>query len=220
MPSFLSIVDDGIKDALKVELEERELWQKFHPLVNEMIITKSGRSVQGIGIFRKMRNCGGRTVSSSSAINYFFGYLLNQLLHIQIHFIPLPHNFPNNFRRLFPALKVKFSGLDKKANYYVIMVISNFDGIFFFLKWHFSFTSFSSRTFSPCDASSRWKFHNSRWVVAGEADPEVQMQKPTRKIHPDSPACGEHWMAKGASFHRVKVTNNVNNPTDGFVSYP
>jgi hypothetical protein len=125
MPSFLSIVDDGIKDALKVELEERELWQKFHPLVNEMIITKSGRSVQGIGIFRKMRNCGGRTVSSSSAINYFFGYLLNQLLHIQIHFIPLPHNFPNNFRRLFPALKVKLFGQDKTANYYVIMVSSN-----------------------------------------------------------------------------------------------
>jgi hypothetical protein len=53
MPPLLSIVDDGIKDEPRVELEERELWQKFHPLVNEMIITKSGRSVHGNW---KMRN--------------------------------------------------------------------------------------------------------------------------------------------------------------------
>jgi hypothetical protein len=43
---LMSVVEeDGIQDEPRVELEDRELWQKFHPLVNEMIITKSGRSV-------------------------------------------------------------------------------------------------------------------------------------------------------------------------------
>jgi hypothetical protein len=48
MPSLLSssIVDDGIKNEPKVQLEERELWQKLHAEVNEMIITKTGRSVE------------------------------------------------------------------------------------------------------------------------------------------------------------------------------
>ncbi|KAL3090265.1 hypothetical protein niasHS_006717 [Heterodera schachtii] len=132
-PPFRSIelVEDGIKDAPQVELEDQDLWAEFHRLVNEMIITKSGR-------------------------------------------------------RIFPAIKVKLSGLDKKANYYVIMDIA------------------------PWDAN-RWKFHNSRWTVAGKADPEGT--KPLH-IHPDSPASGEHWMSKGASFHRVKVTNNMTNRTE------
>lgn len=48
----INIVEDGVKDDPRVELEDRELWQKFHPLVNEMIITKSGRSVVGGGELR------------------------------------------------------------------------------------------------------------------------------------------------------------------------
>jgi len=39
----LIYVDDGVKDEPRIELEDRELWRKFHSLVNEMIITKSGR---------------------------------------------------------------------------------------------------------------------------------------------------------------------------------
>ncbi|VDL80582.1 unnamed protein product, partial [Nippostrongylus brasiliensis] len=43
-------------------------------------------------------------------------------------------------------------------------------------------------------------------MVAGKADPEM----PKRMyIHPDSPATGEHWMAKGANFHKLKLTNNI-----------
>ena len=61
----------------------------------------------------------------------------------------------------------------------------------------------------------RYKFHNSRWMVAGKADPEL----PKRMfIHPDSPATGEHWMNKnGVSFHKIKLTNNIADP-NGHVS--
>ena len=52
----------------------------------------------------------------------------------------------------------------------------------------------------------RYKFHNSRWIVAGKADPEM----PKRMyIHPDSPATGEQWMQKVVSFHKLKLTNNI-----------
>ena len=67
----------------------------------------------------------------------------------------------------------------------------------------------------PDSNPNRWKFHNSLWAIAGKADPEVP--KPLH-IHPDSPATGEHWMAKGASFHRVKITNGIRNGTE-FVSF-
>uniref|UniRef100_A0A915EW82 T-box domain-containing protein n=1 Tax=Ditylenchus dipsaci TaxID=166011 RepID=A0A915EW82_9BILA len=89
-------------------------------------------------------------------------------------------------RRIFPAFKVKIKGLDKNSKYYVMMDIL------------------------PAD-EHRYKFHNSKWGLAGKADPEVH--KPMH-IHPESPNTGEHWMSKGASFHRVKVTNNMTNKNE------
>ncbi|CEF66083.1 Bifid [Strongyloides ratti] len=84
-------------------------------------------------------------------------------------------------RRIFPAFKVNISGLDKNAKYFLLMDIV------------------------PAD-ECRYKFHTSRWMVAGKADPEM----PKRMyIHPDSPATGEHWMSKGANFHKLKLTNNI-----------
>ncbi|KJH50770.1 T-box [Dictyocaulus viviparus] len=84
-------------------------------------------------------------------------------------------------RRIFPAFRVKISGLDKKSKYIFLMDLV------------------------PAD-ECRYKFNNSRWMVAGKADPEM----PKRMyIHPDSPATGEHWMAKGANFHKLKLTNNI-----------
>lgn len=60
----------------------------------------------------------------------------------------------------------------------------------------------------------RYKFHNSRWMVAGKADPEM----PKRMyIHPDSPAAGEQWMSKVVNFHKLKLTNNTSDK-HGFVS--
>ncbi|RWS15011.1 t-box transcription factor tbx2-like protein [Dinothrombium tinctorium] len=35
--------DDGVEDDPKVSLESKDLWEKFHSLGTEMVITKSGR---------------------------------------------------------------------------------------------------------------------------------------------------------------------------------
>ncbi|CAF1060621.1 unnamed protein product, partial [Adineta steineri] len=84
-------------------------------------------------------------------------------------------------RRMFPPYKVKTSGLDKRAKYILLMDIVAAD-------------------------DCRYKFHNSRWMIAGKADPEM----PKRMyIHPDSPATGEQWMSKIVSFHKLKLTNNI-----------
>ena len=96
---------------------------------------------------------------------------------------------PSLFRRMFPSFKVRVSGLDKKAKYILLMDIVAAD-------------------------DCRYKFHNSRWMVAGKADPEM----PKRMyIHPDSPSTGEQWMQKTVSFHKLKLTNNISDK-HGFVS--
>lgn len=91
---------------------------------------------------------------------------------------------------MFPSLKVRVKGLNKKAQYMMMMDII------------------------PSD-NARYKFHNSRWLVAGKADPEL----PRRTyIHPDSPANGEQWMNRPSiSFHKLKLTNNISD-NNGHVS--
>ncbi|XP_040898625.1 T-box transcription factor TBX3 [Toxotes jaculatrix] len=84
-------------------------------------------------------------------------------------------------RRMFPPLKARCIGMDRKAKYILLMDIVAAD-------------------------DCRYKFHNSRWMVAGKADPEM----PKRMyIHPDSPATGEQWMSKVVTFHKLKLTNNI-----------
>ncbi|KAM8866071.1 T-box transcription factor TBX2-B-like [Synchiropus picturatus] len=84
-------------------------------------------------------------------------------------------------RRMFPPLRARCSGLDRESKYILLMDVVAAD-------------------------EYRYKFHNSRWMVAGKADPEV----PRRMyIHPDSPSTGEHWMSKVVNFHKLKLTNNV-----------
>ncbi|KAL0867860.1 hypothetical protein ABMA27_008552 [Loxostege sticticalis] len=118
--------DDGVIDDPKVTLEGKDLWEKFHKLGTEMVITKSGR-------------------------------------------------------QMFPQMKFRVSGLDAKAKYILLLDIVAADDY-------------------------RYKFHNSRWMVAGKADPEM----PKRMyIHPDSPSTGEQWMQKVVSFHKLKLTNNI-----------
>ncbi|XP_077579282.1 T-box transcription factor TBX2b [Stigmatopora nigra] len=113
-------------DDPKATLEAKDLWDQFHKLGTEMVITKSGR-------------------------------------------------------RMFPPFKVRINGLDKEAKYILLMDLVAAD-------------------------DCRYKFHNSRWMVAGKADPEM----PKRMyIHPDSPATGEQWMAKPVAFHKLKLTNNI-----------
>uniref|UniRef100_UPI0037E9173E T-box transcription factor TBX2b-like n=1 Tax=Semicossyphus pulcher TaxID=241346 RepID=UPI0037E9173E len=84
-------------------------------------------------------------------------------------------------RRMFPPFKVRVDGLDETAKYILLMDIVAVD-------------------------DCRYKFHNSRWMVAGKADPEM----PKRMyIHPDSPSKGEQWMSKPVAFHKLKLTNNI-----------
>ncbi|XP_008553988.1 optomotor-blind protein isoform X3 [Microplitis demolitor] len=126
--------EDGVVDDPKVTLEGKDLWEKFHKLGTEMVITKSGR-------------------------------------------------------QMFPQMKFRVSGLDAKAKYILLLDIVAADDY-------------------------RYKFHNSRWMVAGKADPEM----PKRMyIHPDSPSSGEQWMQKVVSFHKLKLTNNMSDK-HGYVS--
>uniref|UniRef100_G3PX22 T-box domain-containing protein n=1 Tax=Gasterosteus aculeatus aculeatus TaxID=481459 RepID=G3PX22_GASAC len=84
-------------------------------------------------------------------------------------------------RRMFPPLRAKCAGMDREARYVVLMDIVAAD-------------------------DCRYKFHNSHWMVAGKADPEM----PKRMyIHPDSPATGQQWMSKVVNFHKLKLTNNM-----------
>ncbi|CAK6953566.1 T-box transcription factor TBX2b-like [Scomber scombrus] len=118
--------EDKPEDEPKVTLESRNLWNQFHKMGTEMVITKSGR-------------------------------------------------------RMFPAFKVRVDGLDETAKYILLMDIVAVD-------------------------DCRYKFHNSRWMVAGKADPEM----PKRMyIHPDSPSKGGQWMSKPVAFHKLKLTNNM-----------
>lgn len=66
------------------------------------------------------------------------------------------------FRRIFPAFKVKVTGLNPQAKYVFLMDIQAAD-------------------------SHRYKFHNSKWMIAGNADPEMSKRL---YVHPDSPATG------------------------------
>ncbi|XP_068187333.1 T-box transcription factor TBX3-like [Antennarius striatus] len=84
-------------------------------------------------------------------------------------------------RRMFPPFKVRVEGLDETAKYILLMDIVAVDDY-------------------------RYKFHNSYWMVAGKADPEM----PKRMyIHPDSPSKGGQWMSKPVAFQKLKLTNNI-----------
>ncbi|KAG8011147.1 T-box transcription factor TBX18 [Nibea albiflora] len=85
-------------------------------------------------------------------------------------------------RRMFPAMRVKITGLDPHQQYYIAMDIIPVD-----------------------NKRYRYVYHSSKWMVAGNADSPVP---PRVYIHPDSPASGETWMRQVVSFDKLKLTNN------------
>ncbi|XP_035216770.1 T-box transcription factor TBX20-like isoform X1 [Stegodyphus dumicola] len=108
-------------------LENKDLWDKFHELGTEMIITKTGR-------------------------------------------------------RMFPTVRVSFSGAEVHTKYSVYMDIVPVD-----------------------NKRYRYAYHRSSWLVAGKADPP----SPSRLyLHPDSPFTGEQLKKQVVSFEKVKLTNN------------
>ncbi|KAI5638717.1 t-box domain-containing protein [Phthorimaea operculella] len=98
--------DDGVVDDPKVTLEGKDLWEKFHKLGTEMVITKSGRQM-----FPQMK-------FRVSGLDAKAKYIL--LLDI-VAADDYRYKFHN--RRMFPAFKVRVSGLDKKAKYILLMDI-------------------------------------------------------------------------------------------------
>ncbi|CAH0557744.1 unnamed protein product [Brassicogethes aeneus] len=116
-------------ELLNVEchLETKDLWDKFHDLGTEMIITKTGR-------------------------------------------------------RMFPTLRVSFTGIRADQRYAVLLDIVPVD-----------------------NKRYRYAYHRSSWLVAGKADPPA----PCRiYAHPDSPYSGEQLRKQVVSFEKVKLTNN------------
>ncbi|KAK1892311.1 T-box transcription factor TBX3 [Dissostichus eleginoides] len=108
-------------------------------------------------------------------------YLEAKNLWTQFHKFGTEMVITKSGRRMFPPLKARCTGMDRAARYVVLMDIVAAD-------------------------DCRFKFHSSRWMVAGKADPEM----PKRMyIHPDSPATGEQWMSKVVNFHKLKLTNNI-----------
>ncbi|XP_023211579.1 T-box transcription factor TBX20-like isoform X2 [Centruroides sculpturatus] len=117
---------DSLKKS-ECHLENKELWEKFHELGTEMIITKSGR-------------------------------------------------------RMFPTLRISFSGVESHTKYAVLLDIVPID-----------------------NKRYRYAYHRSSWLVAGKADPP----SPARLyLHPDSPFTGDQLRKQVVSFEKVKLTNN------------
>ncbi|CAG9771683.1 unnamed protein product [Ceutorhynchus assimilis] len=117
------------EELLNVEchLETKDLWDKFHDLGTEMIITKTGR-------------------------------------------------------RMFPTVRVSFTGIRPDQRYAVLLDIVPVD-----------------------NKRYRYAYHRSSWLVAGKADPPA----PARiYAHPDSPYSGEQLRKQVVSFEKVKLTNN------------
>ncbi|XP_037782836.1 T-box transcription factor TBX3-like isoform X1 [Penaeus monodon] len=102
--------EDGVVDDPKVTLECKDLWEKFHKLGTEMVITKSGRQM-----FPQMK-------FRVSGLDPKAKYIL--LLDI-VAADDCRYKFHN--RRMFPAYKVRVSGLDKKAKYILLMDIVSAD---------------------------------------------------------------------------------------------
>lgn len=94
------------------------------------------------------------------------------------------------FRRMFPLVKLKLSGLDKNSNYTIIMEMISVDKL-------------------------RYKFWNGNWIVAGVGE---HHPLPTCFVHPQSPRSGEWWMTDGVDFKMAKLSNNPFN-NDGHVSF-
>lgn len=112
-------------------------------------------------------------------------------------------------RQMFPQMKFRVSGLDNKSKYILLLDIVAADDYRY--KFH---NRWATKKFPQGRISSKMFLFNSRWMVAGKADPEM----PKRMyIHPDSPSTGEQWMQKVVSFHKLKLTNNISDK-HGFVS--
>ncbi|XP_043484326.1 T-box-containing protein TBX6L-like isoform X2 [Leptopilina heterotoma] len=135
-----------LTEDVKVELQSRKLWSKFHGENTEMIITKSGR-------------------------------------------------------RMFPAVQVCVSGLQKRARYVVILEIAPATN-----RRHKYVTD------GNLECNNIGKISSTRgWTSAGPAEPQPPQNRRIY-MHPDGPATGAHWMQHPINFSKLKITNNAVDP--------
>lgn len=66
--------DDGVVDDPKVTLEGKDLWEKFHKLGTEMVITKSGRSVRPPAVYAIVARCKSPVIVNALLQTYRRGY--------------------------------------------------------------------------------------------------------------------------------------------------
>ncbi|XP_060518254.1 T-box transcription factor TBX20-like [Cylas formicarius] len=85
-------------------------------------------------------------------------------------------------RRMFPTVRVSFTGIRPEQKYAVLIDIVPVD-----------------------NKRYRYAYHRSSWLVAGKADPPAPCRIYT---HPDSPYTGEQLRKQVVSFEKVKLTNN------------
>uniref|UniRef100_A0A5S6QBG1 T-box domain-containing protein n=1 Tax=Trichuris muris TaxID=70415 RepID=A0A5S6QBG1_TRIMR len=85
-------------------------------------------------------------------------------------------------RRMFPTIRVTFSGCNPEIKYVILLDIV------------------------PLDSKRyRYAYHRSCWLVAGKADQST----PTRIfVHPDSPFTGDQLGKQVVTFEKLKLTNN------------
>eukprot|EP01137_Pigoraptor_chileana_P035426 Opistho-2@29417 len=84
-------------------------------------------------------------------------------------------------RCLFPALKIRVSGLVATDLY---MILLDFVTVNDF----------------------RYKYDGQKWIEVGQADKPLPVAV---FVHPESPNTGEHWMDREISFAKVKLTNKI-----------
>lgn len=109
----------------------------------------------------------------SFLLENIFGFLFLKILSLFFSFC---------FRRMFPTVRVSFTGIRPDQRYAVILDIVPVD-----------------------NKRYRYAYHRSSWLVAGKADPPA----PCRMYsHPDSPYTGEQLRKQVVSFEKVKLTNN------------
>ncbi|CAM1308505.1 Uncharacterised protein g4876 [Pycnogonum litorale] len=85
-------------------------------------------------------------------------------------------------RRMFPTVRVSFTGVNSASKYSILMDIVPVD-----------------------NKRYRYAYHRSSWLVAGKADPPSPARLYT---HPDSPFTGQQLNKQVVSFEKVKLTNN------------
>ncbi|XP_070511616.1 T-box-containing protein TBX6L isoform X2 [Cardiocondyla obscurior] len=123
--------------------------------------------------------------------------LLNRSLWERFHEQNTEMIITKTGRRMFPSVHVNVSGLRKRESYYVLLEIA----------------PASDRRHKYCGYENGSKMG---WSIAGPAEPQHPFNRRIY-MHPESPAMGHHWMDNSINFHKLKITNNMNDKNNNVV---